>query len=178
VGTGIEHLPRTTPPASAEPPTSEPTRVEQLRVAHAGRSQRTVCRHTRSQGPPSSWKVVSTPSIRRGTHEERRPRSFITSGAICALHCKEAGYLRMVKPSTSRVRRPGSGVPHPGTPSSEFAGRPGSSGQGRLQVSFQILPFGVENGIHRAVANGTVVGGAVGAEHAVKFRTETFDGCT
>ena len=65
VGTGIEHLPRTTPPASAEPPTSEPTRVEQLRVARAGRSQRTVCRHTRSQGPPSSWKVVSTPSMPR-----------------------------------------------------------------------------------------------------------------
>src|SRR4030088_2972178 len=64
VGTGIEHLPRTTPPASAEPPTSEPTRVEQLRVAHANRSRRTVCRHTHSSG--ASFVVeVSTPSMTR-----------------------------------------------------------------------------------------------------------------
>jgi hypothetical protein len=33
------------------------------------------------QGPPSSWNNVSTPSIRaRNGHEERRPRSFMTSG--------------------------------------------------------------------------------------------------
>jgi hypothetical protein len=50
VGTGIEHLPRTTPPASAEPPTSEPTRVEQFRVAHADRYPQTAALRTLPPG--------------------------------------------------------------------------------------------------------------------------------
>ena len=40
----------------------------------------TAVHRIRSQGPPSPWNNVNTPSMRaRDGHEERRPRSFMTS---------------------------------------------------------------------------------------------------
>src|SRR6478752_9514436 len=43
-------------------------------------------RRIRSQGPPLSWNNVNTSSMRaRDGHEERRPRSFMTSECNCQL---------------------------------------------------------------------------------------------